>query len=402
MFSEAVREAVDGGISMVVVGGGDGSLLAAVEHFAGTETVLGVLPLGTANSFARALKLPLDLEGAVTILAEGEVRRIDLGLIDGHLYAGCASMGLAPQIAETVPHGLKALGGRPGYLLWAAGQLARFQPFRLTIGEGAAAETLDAVEVRIANGPYHGGVELVDEAKLDSGRIVVQAVVGQNRRDLLFNWAAHAVGAKARRRTTREFEGVAIRISTDPPLPISIDGEVLARTPVTVTVQAGAILVAAPLSQGARPVEFSPPASSDGAKITREAFSLDTWRSDAMTNESPTPNKDDRPINDVREALDAGSHEGLRRDPSDSDAKLDVALDESFPTSDAPSHTRPGSGEPAPSSGYDEKAESAIVRSRARQQLRARFQIPLLAAAGGLAIVGVAVGALWRSARRDD
>ncbi len=66
------------------------------------------------------------------------------------------------------------------------------------------------------------------------------------------------------------------------------------------------------------------------------------------------------PTTDVREAHDAESNAPLKRDPGDADAKLDVALDETFPTSDAPSNTQPGKGkDPAPSSGYDETAEKA-------------------------------------------
>lgn len=67
----------------------------------------------------------------------------------------------------------------------------------------------------------------------------------------------------------------------------------------------------------------------------------------------------------VRTAHDADDDERLRRNPSDEDAKLDVALDESFPTSDPPSNTQPGKGkDPAPSSGYDEAAEKARARRK--------------------------------------
>ena len=63
---------------------------------------------------------------------------------------------------------------------------------------------------------------------------------------------------------------------------------------------------------------------------------------------------------EVREGNDASVVKRLDRDPSDEDAKLDVALDETFPTSDAPSNTQPGKGkDPAPSSGYDPEAEAA-------------------------------------------
>jgi hypothetical protein len=63
----------------------------------------------------------------------------------------------------------------------------------------------------------------------------------------------------------------------------------------------------------------------------------------------------------VRTAIDAEDVKNLKQNPSDEDAKLDVALDESFPTSDAPSNTQPGKGkDPAPSSGYDEEAEAKL------------------------------------------
>jgi len=61
----------------------------------------------------------------------------------------------------------------------------------------------------------------------------------------------------------------------------------------------------------------------------------------------------------IREAHDAGVHDALARDPTHEDAKLDIGLDESFPSSDPPANTAPGHGDPAPSSGYDEEAEKA-------------------------------------------
>jgi YegS/Rv2252/BmrU family lipid kinase len=251
-FVEAVRVAVESGVSTVIVGGGDGSLRACVDLFIGSSVVLGVLPLGTANSFARALKIPLELDGAVDVIAHGHTRRIDLGEIDGKTFAGCALMGLAPQIAQTVPHGLKAWAGRPGYLLWAAAQLARFRAFRLFVTINGERHEMDAVEVRIANGPFHGGVELVEAARLDSGKLVIQAVVGEKRRHLLFNWAAQSLGSHLRWRKVRRFEADMMVVETEPPLPISIDGEVLAKTPFTVRARPRALLVRAPGTSGER------------------------------------------------------------------------------------------------------------------------------------------------------
>ncbi|MFW2828581.1 diacylglycerol/lipid kinase family protein [Sphingomonas sp. ID0503] len=231
---------------MVIVGGGDGSLSCSVDSFVGKDTVFALLPFGTANSFARTMNIPLDLDGAVDVIANGQRRRIDLGMIDGDYFANCAALGVSPLIAETVPHGLKKALGRVGYLSWAAYQMTRFRSFQVTLSEGDRRETFRALEVRIANGRFHGGTELIEEAEVDDGRIVVQAVTGHTKSYLMWSWLTALLKLDARRMTTREFIGKAVRIETDRPLPISIDGEVLARTPVTARVAAGVIEVAAP------------------------------------------------------------------------------------------------------------------------------------------------------------
>jgi diacylglycerol kinase family enzyme len=214
----------------------------------GHDVILGVLPLGTANSFARTLGIPLTIEGAVEVIRTGAPRRIDLGMIDGDYFANCAAMGISPKIAETVPHGLKKILGRVGYLGWAAYQFMRFRPFTLIVGEGPDAVRMRVVEVRISNGPYHGGTELVDAAAVDSGEIVVQAVMGKMKRRLVQNWVASVFRHESRHEEVRDFRGKSMRVDTIPKLPISIDGEVLAKTPVTARIAAGIIQVMAPVT----------------------------------------------------------------------------------------------------------------------------------------------------------
>jgi YegS/Rv2252/BmrU family lipid kinase len=233
---------------LLILGGGDGTISGLVDQMVGQNVILGVLPLGTANSFARTLGIPLDIDGAVEVIRSGQPRRIDLGMIDGDYYANCAAMGISPQIAESVPHNLKKVLGRVGYLGWAAYQFTRFRPFTLIVGEGARAERLKVVEVRISNGPYHGGTELVESAEVDSGEIVVQAVVGHVKRRLVHNWFSSVFKLPSRHEEVREFHGRAIRLDTVPRLPISIDGEVLAHTPVTAKIAAGIIEVMAPVT----------------------------------------------------------------------------------------------------------------------------------------------------------
>ncbi|RZK78419.1 MAG: diacylglycerol kinase, partial [Methylobacterium sp.] len=231
---------------LLILGGGDGTISGLVDLMVGHDVVLGVLPLGTANSFSRSLGIPPTVEGAVEVIRAGHRRRIDLGMIDGDYFANCAAMGISPQIAETVPHGLKKVLGKVGYLSWAAYQFARFEPFTLIVEDEEGEHRLRVVEVRISNGPYHGGTWLVDEASVSSGEIVVQAVTGHYKRKLVENWATSFLGFKARHHQTVSFAGKSLKVRTEPPLPISIDGEVLAHTPITARIAAGVIEVMAP------------------------------------------------------------------------------------------------------------------------------------------------------------
>ena len=84
---ECVEEAISRAQSLVIVGGGDGTISSIVDYFAHKELVLGVLPLGTGNSFARSLGIPINLEGAVDVIASGKVADVDLGKVGDSCFA---------------------------------------------------------------------------------------------------------------------------------------------------------------------------------------------------------------------------------------------------------------------------------------------------------------------------
>ena len=241
-----IQRAIAAGAPMVVVGGGDGSLSTTIDDFLGTDTVFAFLPLGTANSFAKTLGVPIDLDGAIDVIANGRRKRIDLGYVDKDYFANAAAMGMSPLIAETVPHQLKRWLGMLGYAIWAIRVAFKFRPFRLHVDDGTTVHKVWATEARIANGTHHGGVELVESARLDSGEIVIQAVTGRSLVLLAWSWFATLFKLKARKLTYTEFHGRTLHIKAKPPQRISIDGELSARTPVTVGVARAAVWVAAP------------------------------------------------------------------------------------------------------------------------------------------------------------
>lgn len=243
----AVCQALAEKAPMIIIGGGDGSLSSTIDDFLGTDTVFALLPLGTANSFSRTLGIPQDLEGAVRVIAEGRKLRIDLGSIDGDYFANAAAMGLSPMIAETVPHKLKRTLGMVGYLIWAARVAIQFKPFRLTIDDGSTIHRTWATEARIFNGRFHGGIELTDNACVQSGEIMVQAVTGRSLFGLAWSWFATLFKLRSREQTVTEYKGTSLKLSARPQQKISVDGELCASTPCEVSVARAAVWVAAPV-----------------------------------------------------------------------------------------------------------------------------------------------------------
>ena len=131
-------------------------------------------------------------------------------------------------------------------LLRGGERLLQPRPFRLYVDDGEKVHRVWATEARIANGTHHGGVELVESASLDSGEIVVQAVTGKSLLRLAWSWFATLFKLRSRDATLTEFHGRRLTIEAHPQQPISIDGEIAAKTPVTVGVARAAVTVAAP------------------------------------------------------------------------------------------------------------------------------------------------------------
>ena len=106
----AARAAARRGSRVVIAAGGDGTVHAVANGLAGTGAALGLLPLGTANDFARELALPRDAAGAAARLVDGTVRRVDLGVVDGRRFLTVAGLGLVSSSALAVSRAKSSRG----------------------------------------------------------------------------------------------------------------------------------------------------------------------------------------------------------------------------------------------------------------------------------------------------
>lgn len=102
---DVARRAIADGCRTLVAAGGDGTINALAQVVVeqcgkGSDVVLGVLPLGTLNHFAKDLGIPLDLEAAVRVVLEGEVRAVDVGEVNGKTFVNNSSLGLYPTLVK--------------------------------------------------------------------------------------------------------------------------------------------------------------------------------------------------------------------------------------------------------------------------------------------------------------
>ena len=243
---EIVREEIAKGSQFIIVGGGDGTISSVVDHFAHTDVVFGVLPLGTANSFARTLGIPLDLPGAVDVLVNGKIADVDLGKINNDYFANGSSIGMPSIIGRATPHALKKWLGRGAYFLVGMAKFAHYKPFRCVVTVDGEERVFDALDVRIANGGYQGGVLVAPEADLESGRIVLHVLEGPSKWALAREWARVALGAPFGPGKINILTGRKLTIATDPTQHVAIDGEVITRTPIQVSVARNALLLMVP------------------------------------------------------------------------------------------------------------------------------------------------------------
>lgn len=182
---QALRDATQRNVGLVIAAGGDGTLRSAANILAGTETVMGILPKGTVNVFARELSIPLDDPlGALQIALHGRTRRVDVGCVrvpsnpEGQFFLLMASLGFDATAVDNVNMEVKETMGAGAYVLAGLSTLANYVPPSVTltvygsdkISGVPITRTSDAFAILIANTTLYGGdFRAAPDALLDDG-----------------------------------------------------------------------------------------------------------------------------------------------------------------------------------------------------------------------------------------
>lgn len=254
LFSEDVRKpanirplvakAVKDKVPLIIVGGGDGTMSACATELKGSESVLGVLPLGTGNAFARDLGIPADVDGACQVLADGTPRSVDLGITCDRHFVNVATVGLTTLIAEELNDDQKKRFGRFVYAIAVARAVSKIRPFHAKLTRDGKVEEFDTMQVVFGSGRFHAGPFPVTPDAEITDHFLHGYTLRTTTKGALLKYALSLWGG--RHVMLPEVESFTLkkaRLETSPKERVVIDGEIGQHTPIDVAIDPGALRV---------------------------------------------------------------------------------------------------------------------------------------------------------------
>jgi len=224
---------------IVVAAGGDGTVGAVANAVIATPAVLGIIPLGTSNDFARSIKIPMSVDKAVRLLAGGHVSGIDAGKLTGdgaqpRYFVHAAAAGINVQFARFATRAdLRARFGRLTYAVAMAIALKERPIFNCEVEFEGRTEQLSLVHISVINAPIFGGfLDLkLPGAGPDDRTLDVIMIEHLPIRRLLRSALYPILRVHRPIRGFRTLQVSRLRVGTPEPMDVTLDGEIAGKIP---------------------------------------------------------------------------------------------------------------------------------------------------------------------------
>lgn len=240
-----------GRADMIIIGGGDGTVSMCLGAVLETGLPLGLLPMGNANDLARTLAIPTRITDACSVIGAGRIQRIDVGEVNARPFVNVASIGLSVDIAQRLTRQQKRRWGVLAYIGNAWEALHAASSFTARIECDGAQLDIKSIQIAVGNGRFYGGgMTIADDATIDDRRLDLYAIESQRWWRLAACLPALRWGKQKFVDGVHTLSGQCIRIETDKPMPINVDGEVVAETPAEFRVIPAALPVFVPAAAG--------------------------------------------------------------------------------------------------------------------------------------------------------
>ena len=195
-----------------------------------------MLPLGTANDFARSVGVPMELEAAARVIAEGFTHKVDVGEVNGHPFFNVASVGLAADLAKRLTREGKRRFGRLSYAMTAARCLIEASPFHATLLVGQEKVMVRTLQIAVGNGRYYGGGNvIVTDARIDDQQLDLYSLEFSQVWRMALMIPHFKRGAHGAVREVRTAKGITFEVITRKPRAVNADGELVTQTPAVFT-----------------------------------------------------------------------------------------------------------------------------------------------------------------------
>ena len=243
---KAVEEAIHHEENLVIVGGGDGTITSVVDFFVYKDKVLGLLPLGTGNSFARTLGIPIRLEGAIDTIVNGKVADVDLGKANDDYFSNSITIGFPADIIRNTPDWLKKAFGPSAFGIMAVIYFFKTKRVRCELSVDDKKFVVNTYHVVVASGRTYGMRPLGAEANADDRKLFILTMDKMNRLDILYFWTMYFLGRHRALSKVKTFSARKVTIKTDRPRYVDVDGEITTQTPIQITLAPQSLKVMVP------------------------------------------------------------------------------------------------------------------------------------------------------------
>ena len=216
----------------IVIGGGDGTISNALPELLQLDKPLAVLPLGTANDFARSLGLPQDSLAAARVALHGRTHRVDVGLVNGRPFLNVANVGVAANVSQAQSQELKRTWRILSYPIGLLRVAREARPFYVDLAcDGAPGWSGAVYQVSVANGRYHGGgLTVAEHAAIDDGRLHLYVILPGTVWQLLA-CVTHLKFGLLKPDVLHRQSASHVSLRTSRPRSVNADGEIVTKTP---------------------------------------------------------------------------------------------------------------------------------------------------------------------------
>ncbi|MBW4686733.1 MAG: YegS/Rv2252/BmrU family lipid kinase [Komarekiella atlantica HA4396-MV6] len=249
---QLAHEAIEHGAEMIIVSGGDGTVSAASEAVINTGIHFGIIPRGTVNAFAKALNISTEVKDACNTILAGIPRKVDIALCNGKPMIVLTAIGFEAETIKQTDKKAKKLFGMLAFIGTGIKLLRHLDSFTVYVETEEQTINLSASAVTIANSAAptsilaHGPAGVI----VDDGLLDVTIVAPINRQNALFA-GYHLLrtgftGAATNRDDIQHLRAKNVRVRTEPPQKVALDGDMDGNTPVEIKCIPGGLTVLVP------------------------------------------------------------------------------------------------------------------------------------------------------------